>query len=385
MSKALTIFDSNKLAPPSHVADAFADEKNITERNTVPSLSYEGKVWTVSINGEKTKYTKKDEDGEQVPVQTLRVAVLDFAKRRGRAYYEGAYDPAKPGSPLCWSEDGVKPHENVEAPQCASCDKCPMAAKGSKITEQGKAIAACSQHRMVVVAPLNKLDMPLRMKLAITSDWDKQNPDLEKQGWFAFNNYTDFLRAKGISHTAAVVTKMKFDPNAVYPKVIFSPDRWLTEDEVAIVKPIIKSDEVKQLLSGTWTPAGVDGVKIDKADDDEDDAPPPKAAKKPVDDDDEDDDDDIPVAPVVKSKAKAKVVEDDDDDVEVIPPPKAKKKAAPVEDDDEDVVPPPAKKPKGSSEPKAEPKKAAKTKEPAAADTDVPGDVAALLDDWGDD
>lgn len=124
-----------------------------------------------------------------------------------------------------------------------------MSIKGSKITDSGKATTACSQHRMVAVVPANNLAFtPLRMKLAITSDYDKQSPDLEAQGWQAFSNYTASLRGKGVQHTAALVTKMRFDPGAAYPKVLFSPDRWLTEPELAQVASLVRSDSVKALV-----------------------------------------------------------------------------------------------------------------------------------------
>lgn len=380
MSNALTIFDSPQLAVPDHLRETFGDEKNIAERTTVPSLSYEGKVWTISANGERTKLMKRDADGDEIPMAVMRVAVLDYAKRRGRAYYEGTYDPGKPGAPLCWSEDGVKPHPSVPEPKCGTCDGCPLAVKGSKVTDSGKAVTACSQHRMVVVAPIGKLDMPLRMKLAITSDWDKNSPELEKEGWFAFNNYTDFLRTKGINHTATVVTKMRFDPNVAYPKVMFSPDRWLTEAEAATVKPLLKSEQVTSLLAGTYTPAGVDGKRIDE----EPKQIAPKAVAKPA----PADDDEEVILPPKKAAKPAPVVEDDDEEEVVVPPKKsAAKKAAVVEDDDdEDVVVMPPAKPKVSAEPKAEPKKAAAKK---AADpepsTNVPDEVAALLNEWGED
>ena len=365
MSNALTLFDSPKLTVPKHVASFFAEESNIADRVTVPSLSYEGKVWTVSLNGEKTRLTRRDDDGDEVPVSVMRVVVLDYAKRRGRAYYEGAYDPAKAGAPLCWSEDGIKPHERVAEPKASACDSCPLAVKGSKVTEQGKAIAACSQHRMLVVVPAGKVDgEPLRMKIAITSDWDK-NEDLAKEGWFGFQNYTDFLRTKGVQHTAALVTKMKFDPSVPYPKVIFSPDRWLEDDELTRVAPTVKSDKVKQLLAGTWTPAGVDGTKMD-ADEDEAPAPAPKPVAKPapkpvaaVEDEDE--------APAPKPAAKPVKVQVALDDEDEAPKP-VKVKAKVVKDEDEAPAPKVAK-----EEPK--PAKAA----------DLPGDVADLLADWDND
>lgn len=273
----LAMFDP-KAGLPAHVANFFgAEGSNIQDRQTVPSLSPQGKQWTVAINGEKTVLQRRNSDGDVEPVSTLKVVILDYAKRRGRAYYEGAYDPSKESAPLCWSDDGIAPDASLPtlapgvapepgAPRKMSlkCDSCPMAAKGSKVTDQGKAITACSQHRMLVVVPAAKLDMePLRLKIAITSDFDKQSPDAEREGWFAFSNYTDFLKSRGVQHTAAIVTKMKFDTNAAFPKIFFATDRWLEPNELSVVAPLTKDERVQKLLGGTWTPAGPDGVRTD--------------------------------------------------------------------------------------------------------------------------
>lgn len=367
MSNALSLFDQPKLKVPAHVADFFGEESNIAERQTVPSLSYEGKVWTISVNGEKTRLMKRDENGDELPVPVMRVVVLDYAKRRGRTYYTGAYDPAKPGTPLCSSEDGIAPHASVQQPQAAKCDGCPMSVKGSKITEQGKAIAACSQHRMVVVVPANNLGFtPLRMKLAITSDWDK-NEEYAAQGWFAFNNYTDMLRSKGVQHTAALVTKMRFDPAVAYPKVMFSPDRWLEGEEISTIKPVVKSDNTKALLAGSWSPNGVDGSRMDQAKFLSDEAP--KVAAVPQ------------LAPKPAPKPAPAPVPAWDDEDDVLPVKAAPKLAAITidADDDEDAVPPPPKKVA-----KVIPKKVDQPVEakPAAATKSASDDLSSLLDEW---
>jgi len=344
-SNAVSVFDSPKMVVPQHIADFFGEERNIPDRVTVPSLSYEGKTWTISVNGEKTRLTRRDDDGDEVPVSIMRVVIVGYNERRGRAYYEGAYDPAKAGSPLCWSDDGITPHAKVAEPKSTACDTCPLAVKGSKVTEQGKAIAACSQHRMLAVVPANKLDFePLRLKIAITSDWDK-NEELTAQNWFAFSNYTDWLRTKGVMHTGAVVTKMKFDPSVPYPKVIFSAERWLETPEITAVRPTVKGEKVKALLSGTWTPAGADGVRV--ADPEE------------------------PVQPLVRPKPVA---------TEPEPEPKPVKAQIVINEDGEEEPKPakatkPAKVTKAAEEPapKAEPKTAS-----------IPEDVSKLLEDWED-
>lgn len=366
MSNALTLF--NNPPPPSTDVDEFFGGGNIKERQTVPSVTYGGKRWTLNVNGEKHPLTKRDEDGELVNVPILRVVVLDYAERMGRTYYPGEYDPDKPGQPECWSDDGRKPHQAVQEPKCDSCESCPMAVKGSKISAQGKAVTACSQHRMIVVVPANGLGEfpPLRLKLAVTSNYDKKSPELEAEGWFAFQQYTDLMRARNVKHSAQLVTKMKFDPNVDYAKVIFSPDRWLTDSEKAIVGPMTRLPAVKQLLSGTWTPNGADGTRIEEA------KPVIKKAA-PV-----DDDDDEVVVPVAKKAApKAKPVVEDDDEVVVPVVKKAAPKAKPVVEDDEDEIVVPIKKAAPKAEPKAEVKKAA----PAVSEDELD----ELMGEWGDD
>lgn len=268
----LTLFD--QAAPPEHIREFFETETNIAERETVPSLTYEGRQWTISLKGEKTQLTAPNEEGDHVPISIMRVVVLDYAKRRGRALYTGTYDPSNPGRPSCWSDDGItagvtEPAEPIKG-WTGKCAECPMAAKNSKIDDSGRGRVACSQHRMLAVIPATPTKIrfdkfpPLRLKLAMTSDWDGQSPDLNKQGWFAFKNYLDLMQARNYDHTAALVTKMKFDPGVPYPKVLFAGDRWLTPAEKAVITPIWKGEEVKRLLAGRWTPAGVDGVRVEQ-------------------------------------------------------------------------------------------------------------------------
>jgi hypothetical protein len=281
----LAIFDP-KASAPAHIAQFFdAEGTNIQPRTTVPSLSITGKVWTISIDGQKSPLQARNQDGDLTPLPVFKGVILDFAKERGRAYYDGEYDPNNVSAPACWSDDGVAPDASLPGPfppgteikpgtsrkinhDCATCQ---MAVKGSKVIPgTNKAVTACAQHKMLAVlpdpamklpAPLNK---PLRLKIAMTSIWDKQSPDQEQQGWLAFDNYVEWINARGVKHTAGLVTKMKFDATAAYPKIFFGADRYLEADELAVIAPLVKAPEVRQLLGGTWTPAGADGVPKDQ-------------------------------------------------------------------------------------------------------------------------
>lgn len=272
MANAVAVFDPSAMpALPADLQKFYEEESNITARETVPSLGYEGKVWSVSMNGSKQNLERKNADGDMEAIQIAKVIILDAAKERGRAYYAGTYDPKKVSMPKCWSRDGGAPDSNVkpEDRQAAVCNECPMSKKGSRQSDNGKSVTACSEHRMLAVQIYNK-DLsypPLRMKIAVTSDWDGQSPDLEAEGWFGFKNFLDYLRKKGVPHTAMIRTKMKFDPGAAYPKIKFGVDDWLTTEQIAKLTPTVKSTEVRDLITDTWTVNGRDGTRAIKGPD----------------------------------------------------------------------------------------------------------------------
>lgn len=355
MSNALTFFNQPASNLPAHIGSFLDQASNIVDRSSVPSLSYQGKVWATNVNGERTKLMRRDTEGEEVPVSVMRVVILAYGARRSRAYYEGSYDSENTSAPKCWSDDGIAPHANVTEKPSKTCASCAFSAKGSRVTDNGKASVACSQNRMLAIVPAANLDFtPLRLKLAITSDYDAKSPEHAAQGWFAFSQFTDLLRSRGVKHTAALVVKMKFDGDAEYPKVLFSPDRWLTPEELSKIEPLVSDESVLSLLKSSYTPAA--GEPVAAHEDDEEvalfTAPAPKAA---------------PAAPKAKPaapKAVAAPIVVDEDDEDEAPAPKAKSAPAP----------------KGKAAP-AVPAAPA----PAAVSTDVPADLAGLLEDWGEE
>jgi len=262
---ALTMWDPNSgAALPAYLADALGDMgSNIPDRNTVPSLSYEGKTWSIVKDGNKTKLQAQNADGDMVPVPVMRMVILNFNADRGRSYYEGTYNPAASTAPKCWSPDGKAPDASVREKVSPACSGCPMSVKGSKV-DQGRELVACSQHRMVAIVPAFDIDSdPLRLKIAVTSDYDKE---VVEHGWYAFRQYVDFLKSRGVSHTGLVVTKVKFDPNTAYPKLLFAVDRVLTQDEVIKVKAAIANPKVAELLAEKWSAAGSNGTPVDDSD-----------------------------------------------------------------------------------------------------------------------
>ena len=244
-----------KMAAPAHIAARFKpEESNILAGDRMPTLSIKGKVFTMTVNGETTPLMKPDEDGNLFPMSSLGVIVLDYGARMGRSYYETAFDPDQIKEPTCYSLDGIVPEDDCEQKQSDKCATCPMAVKGSKVSDGGKATTACAQHRILAVVPSGDLKIaPLRLRIAQTSNYDGRSPDLKAKGLFAFQNYLDYIRARGIPHTQSIVTQLSFDPNVAFPKLLFKAVKYVTEEQVAKIDEIVEGGKVGDILGATGT------------------------------------------------------------------------------------------------------------------------------------
>lgn len=364
---------------PAHVA-ALATESNIEPKSKVPQLSVRGKNFRIVLNGEERLIDKPDPDneGERIPVTMLKLIILDQNKKRSRAYYDGGYDPEKPQPPICWSSDSVTPDPTVPQKQAEACASCPKSVKGSKITEQGRAVTACAMNKRLVIIPSHDVNHPaLLLKLAITSVWDKDNAENEAKGFYAWDQYLDMLRQRGVTHTGQVVTKVRFDVRAEYPKLVFGAERWTTAAEVAAVRERKVKPEVTDLLN---VPENILAAPRTPVDDDdepfEQPAPPrvnaaaspsvtptPKAPVKPA------------TSPAPAPAPIAAAPEPAPADTDELPAP------APMAFDDEEgsiTLPPPT--PIKAAAPKAP--KAPKAAPPAAKTGNNAG-LQNLLDSWG--
>lgn len=307
MSTQIIPFNDGSAVAPAYASAVFGEESNIGPKASIPSLSFKGKVWRIAIGGDDTVMTRKNADGEDEPTPVIKVVVLNFLKPRSRTYYEGAYEEGKAVAPRCSSIDGVTPDAAISEPMAPTCASCPMSAKGSKVSDNGKAMTACAQGKRLVVTPASKLDFqPLLLRLAPTSIWDKDNAENEAKGWFAWDQYVDWLRGKGVSNTATVITSIKFDQRVAYPKLLFKGTGWLDEAGMKVTAGIWNTPAVTDILNGKEfaekKPEQVAGPVGD--DDNGEDAPAP-AAKAP------------PKAKTTKAKAPpapAPAADDEDDD-----------------------------------------------------------------------
>jgi hypothetical protein len=239
---------------PAHLVALFGDSANITPRFSINQLSYRGKTWRRVVDGEEVALTRTDAaTGDIEPLPIVNLVVLDHNKGRSRAFYAGSFEEGKNTAPDCYSGDGVTPDASVKEPCAATCATCPNAVKGSKITEAGKQVTACSPFKRVAVIPSANIGQhpAMLLRLAQTSVWDKDNPE-EAKGWYAWDQYLDMLRARGAKHTAVVETRAKFDMSKAYPKLLFSASRWLNPEEATAVKAELAKQEkdITDILTG---------------------------------------------------------------------------------------------------------------------------------------
>lgn len=252
MSNELTLFGGQS-GLPAHLAEAFGDEDtNLIVREAVPALTFRGGTWRLKKDGEETVITKPDEDGDAIPVSTVQMIVVGVNQARSRIYFgEDDYVEGESQAPVCWSSNGVAPDSDVESPCARTCASCPWSVKGSKITQNDKEVTACATLKRLAVVPAGKVSMgAMLLKLPQTSVWDKAAKEQADKGFFAWDQYVAYLKARGVKHTAQVVTKIKFDPNVSYPKLLFAAAKFVDADKIEVVKELVSSVAVKEMVTG---------------------------------------------------------------------------------------------------------------------------------------
>lgn len=307
---------------PAHITARFGDVAVNSDLSAgisggFPVISYKGKVWHIADGGNRTMVTN-EESGD--PVLSLEVVLLKANASLSKIYYKDGYEEGSSEKPTCYSHDGVGPALDAQDKQAAKCAICPRNIWGSRVTDNGAKGKECADSKRMAVAPAGDLERAMLLRVPAGSLRD-------------LANYANELTRRGAPYSA-LVTKIGFDHSVAHPKLTFTPVRWLTDDEGALVQDVLGREMVSNILGtevGYTPPAGDDSfaalgerpAAAEKA--------APKAAAKP--------------------KAKPVVTEDEIDaalagdpapepepDPEPAPAPKAAKKAEPTIIDEADAA-----------------------------------------------
>ena len=281
----ITVFNSAK-------APAFARNAVLSETTLAlagGAASGPG-VKRVSIKGGVFRLVAGGKEIANIEDRHLDVIVVKAAPKVSRIFYMGKYDKdAAAVAPDCWSNDGDMPDKSIKAPQAFNCAKCQQNIAGSG---NGNSRACRYQQRLAVVLANNPSGDVLQVTLPATSIFGKGEGD--KLPLQAFARWAATQTPPVNLDT--VVTRMKFDTTAESPKLVFSPQRWLTDEEYETVQEKAQSVEAQRAVM--MTPAGADGVtkpapmmldgKRPDVAEEEDEAPKPKKKAAPaVSEDDE--------------------------------------------------------------------------------------------------
>lgn len=183
--------------------------------------------------------------GQQVKVfenSYLDVIMVRANPEASKVFFSGTYDPnAEDQMPDCWSDNGVHPSPNVDNPVSRWCKNCPKNAWGSAISKMsGKKIKACDDRKRIAIVPESKPGGDL-YQLSIPGA--------------SLTEFAQYMRMLNEVSPAVpyngVVTRISFDPDADYPKLVFKPVRYITDDEYAEVSGRFDADETRKVATIT--------------------------------------------------------------------------------------------------------------------------------------
>jgi hypothetical protein len=310
--------------------------------NIAGGLTTGGAFPKISIKASRFRIVK---DGTEsvLPVITLPTVVVGGNPRVSKLFYAAEFDGnAEATAPDCYSLDGIKPAGDSKNMQASLCATCPKNAWGSKITQQGKEVKACSDKKRLAVAAADDPEGDLYL-LEVTPAAFKD-----------FANYIKQLQMRGIA-LETVVTNIGFDPSASFPKLTFGFGGFLSEDQQNAVDSRL-DDPIIQEITGEATSKAVEVAP----------APAPKAAKS---------------APAPVEVVEPEVVEEEVPVSNVTAFGGGAKKAGAFGGA---AVPPAAAKP-AAAKPKAAPKPAPAPEPPAAKSSSLADEIAGLIGSMGDD
>lgn len=197
-----------------------------------PSLSIKGKVFAISRDGER-KILPNPKDPESAAT-SVDVVLVKVNKGTSKVFYVSGYVEGADAKPDCFSSEGKVPDPSSTAPQATNCATCVQNQWGSKISESGSKLKACSDSiRMAIAAP-DQLNDPMLLRVPAAS-------------MRAVGEYGSMLAKRGVPYNA-VVTKISFDQEVATPKLLFKAVGFITETAVAEANAMVESDVVRNIL-----------------------------------------------------------------------------------------------------------------------------------------
>jgi len=219
---------------------------HLTARVGAPSALAQSMTGGISSGGgesfprisiKSSRFRIVEGDTETLIDQTyLDVVVVGANPRLSKAWYAKAWSKdADPTAPDCFSLDGIGPDASAESPQNDLCATCPQNAWGSKVTDSGQQVKACSDKKRLAIVAADDPSGPVYL-LEVT-------PAALKN----LNQYQKELAVRGIP-AEIVKTRISFDPDASFPKLMFKFSGFIEAETQQVVDKLFGTDEVKAII-----------------------------------------------------------------------------------------------------------------------------------------
>lgn len=229
-----------------------------------PIISIKGKIFTVSREGERN-VIPNPKDPES-PATYINVVMVKANKATSKVFYMKGYVDGSDDKPDCFSNDGVRPDPSVEKPVSKTCSTCPKNVWGSKITDAGKKVKACTDSVRIAVATPNAIDDPYFIRVPPASI-----KNLGKLG--------DKLNKAGVDYRAVII-KVSFDPDQATPLLHFTPVGYLDEESYKKAVEVSEGDVVQAIMGSSSIGIGEDEEEEEAVEKAAAPAPAPAPAEK---------------------------------------------------------------------------------------------------------
>lgn len=201
--------------------------------------SIRGKVFRVKYQGNERNIMREDEP--DTVASYVDVVIVRASAAIAKLFYVSGYTEGSNAAPDCFSTNGLTPDPASPKVQCTTCAACPQNVWGSKVTPAGKKGKACADSKRLAIVPAGDLSnsafggpMLLRVPAASLKD---------------MKDYAEFCAKELGMPTYAIVTRLSFDADEAFPKLVFKPIRALTDADIDVVEGMRESDHVTRMLS----------------------------------------------------------------------------------------------------------------------------------------
>lgn len=218
---------------PAHIA-ARMQQPSALAAAVMSGLSSGESFPRISIKG--ARFRIREGDTESVlDATSIDVVIVGANPALSKTYYASAWDPnSDPEAPDCQSIGGEVPDHDVVDRQAENCALCRHNQWGSKISPNGAETKACSDQKRLAVVSADDPSGPIYL-LSVT-------PAALK----GLNKYQKELAMRGIP-PEVVKTRISFDTDASFPKLVFGFAGFISEAEQAVVDTLFGSPQVEEI------------------------------------------------------------------------------------------------------------------------------------------